>query len=293
MEKQTVRDALGFIEEHLGEPRLLGQTAERAHFSSFHFRRAFGLLCDIPLGEYIRRRRLSRAALDLYRGDKVLDVALKYGYGSSESFSRAFRKFHGVNPAQAKRGAPVKNFAPIDFTTECETKMICEIGELPSKTLVGYKAHFHGAPFGEERLKQEHAFYESTRGKQWLLFGAGGGRAEEYAVLCNITEEGYDYYIAYELDEWSCRAIFDPEITGMDTRGCNFEVLRLERCRAAIFSTAKSVHPVADYSDLRAALMKFLHDYDFEFADLPERVVYHWHLPQKEERYIEICLPIL
>ncbi len=293
MERKDLQNALAYIEASLGEPRLMGQAAEQAHFSSFHFRRMFGILCGVPLGEYIRRRKLSRAALDLKKGEKVLDVALKYGYGTSESFSRAFRKFHGVNPIEAKRGAPVKNFAPIGLTADGESTMSCEIRELPAKTLVGFKTHFHGAPFGEERLRQEHAFYERTRGRQWLLFGAGGGRAEEYAVLSDITDEGYDYEIAYELDEWSQRAVFDRAILGMDTRGCGFEVVRLERCRAAVFSTEKSVHPVADYVALRTALMKFFSDYDFEFAEAPERVVYHWHLPKKEERYIEICLPIV
>ncbi len=292
MEKKDIRTALDYIEGHLEEPLLPEQAAESAHFSSFHFRRMFGLLCGVPFGEYVRRRRLSRAALDLKRGEKVLDTALKYGYQTSESFSRAFLKFHGVNPAQAKRGAPVKNVAPIVLSAEGAAEMSCTIAELPALALVGFKSHFHGAPFGEERLRQEHAFYESTRGKQWLLFGAGGGRAEEYAVVSDVTEEGYDFSIAYELDAWAQKAVFDRAVTGMDTRGCGFEILRLAPCRAAVFATQKSVHPIADHLALRAALMKFSDRYDFEFADLPERVVYHWHLPQREERFIEICLPI-
>ena len=292
METKDIQTAIRYIEEHLEEPLPPAQVAEAAYCSAFHFQRTFGILCGISLGEYIRRRRLSRAALDLMRGEKVLDVALRYGYGTGESFSRAFMKFHGVKPAQAKRGAPVKNFPPIDFA-EGETDLACEIKELPAKTLVGYKVRFHGAPFGEERLLQEHAFYESTRGKQWLLFGASGGKAEEYAVVSDVTEEGYDYYIAYELDEWPGRAVLDPAATGMDTKRCGFEVLRLPQCRAAVFSTPKSVHPIADYSALRTAIMRLLDRYDFEFAQAPERVVYPWHLPQREARYIEICLPIV
>ncbi len=292
MRTNDIQIALAYIEEHLEEPLGAAQIASKVYSSTFHFQRAFGIVCGIPLREYIRRRRLSRAALDLMRGEKVLDVALRYGYSASESFARAFMKFHGVKPAQAQRGAPVKNFAPIDLA-EGKTNLACEIKELPAKTLVGYKARFHGAPFGEERLLQEHAFYESTRGKQWLLFGAGGGRAEEYAVVSDVTEEGYDYHIAYELDEWAERVVFDPAVTGMDTKRCGFEVIRLPQCRAAVFQTPKSVHPIADYAALRAAVMHLLDRYDFEFADAPELVVYHWHLPQKEERFIEICLPIV
>ncbi len=293
MEKKDIQAALGYIEAHLEEPLSPAQAAKEAHFSQFHFSRMFGILCGMPLGEYIRRRRLSRAALDLKRGENALDVALKYGYSSGESFSRAFMKFHGVKPIEAKRGAPVKNFAAIDLTAQGESTMSCEIKELPAKTLVRFKTRFRGVPFGEDRLRQEHAFYESTRGRQWLLFGAGGGRAEEYAVVSDITEEGYDFFIAYELDEWSRRAIFDPATLGMDTRGCGFEVIELAPCRAAVFTTQKSVHPIADFSALRASLVKAADRYDFEFAEAPERVIYHWHLPKKEERYIEICLPIV
>ncbi len=293
MEKKDIQTALDFIEKHLEEPFLRGQAAERAHLNSYHFRRTFGMLCGIPLSEYIRYRRLSRAAFDLQKGEKVLDVAFKYDYSTSESFSRAFMKFHGVKPAEVKHGAPFKNFAPIDLTADRETTMRCEIRELPARKLVGLKARFRGVPFGEERLMQENEFYGSTLGKQWLLSGAGGGKEEEYAVLSNITEKGYDYYIAFDLDEWTQKALSDPTVTGIDTSEYGFETVELPACRAAVFTTEKSMHPIADYAALRASLVKFLGDYDFEFADLPELIVYHWHLPDRESRYIEICLPIV
>ena len=291
MDISAFENALEDIEANLEGSLDYGEIAGRAFCSEYHFRRLFGLMCGMSLGEYLRRRRLSRAALDLKRGEKVLDVALKYGYGTPESFSRAFAKFHGVKPMQAKRGAPVKNFSAVAFGTE-EQNMTCEIVELPAKTLVGFRAHFKGVPFGEARARQEHSLYCATRGKQWLLYGAAGGREEEYAVVTDVTDEGYDFAIAYEADEWSRKALFEPAVMGFDVGRLGFEVFEISACRAAVFRTKESVHPIADYTALRSSLARFLQKYDFEFAEAPEVVIDHWHTPQREKRFIEICLPI-
>lgn len=291
MEITDLQRALDYIEEHLTEPLDFEELSKRAYASRYHFQRLFGILCGVTPGEYVRRRRLSRAALDLQEGEKALDVALKYGYETGESFSRAFLKFHGIPPAQAKKGAPIKNFPRLDPNVGAATPP-CKIAELPAKTLVGFKARFRGAPFGEERARQEHEFYSATRGKQWLLLGAAGGKAEEYAVIANVGEGGYDYSIAYELDELPREMLFDPAVAGIDAERMGFETIRLERRRAALFQTPKSVHPIADYAALRAAVGEMMKSADFELADAPELVVYHWHLPQKEERFLEICLPV-
>lgn len=99
-----LQSAIDYIEDHLTEELDYVEIAKRAYSSSFHFQRVFGILCGYTLGEYIRNRRLTRAAADLLLSDaKVIDVALQYGYDSPESFSRAFARFHGVTPSQAKR----------------------------------------------------------------------------------------------------------------------------------------------------------------------------------------------
>ena len=93
-----LNQALAYIEEHLDGKIELEQAAKLAYCSTYHFQRMFTYLAGIPLSEYIRRRRMTRAALDLQNGAKVLDVALKYGYESPTAFNRAFRGIHGVSP---------------------------------------------------------------------------------------------------------------------------------------------------------------------------------------------------
>ncbi|HSH03254.1 MAG TPA: AraC family transcriptional regulator [Anaerolineae bacterium] len=96
--------ALAYIEEHLAEEIDFSQVAQIALCSEYHFRRMFSSLAGLSLSEYVRRRRLTMAAIDLVNnGEKVIDVALKYGYSSPDAFTRAFCSWHGVNPSEAKK----------------------------------------------------------------------------------------------------------------------------------------------------------------------------------------------
>lgn len=106
-----IQRAIDYIESHLTDEIDFESAAREAYSSSFHFQRVFSILCGITLGDYIRMRRLSLAAFDIANTDeKVIDIALKYGYDSPESFTRAFSRFHGVTPSEAKHGAAVKSF---------------------------------------------------------------------------------------------------------------------------------------------------------------------------------------
>ncbi len=88
---ERLNDALSYIENHLTEETDLEQLGRIACCSSYHFQRMFSYMAGIPLSEYIRRRKMSLAAVDLQgRGMKIIDVAGKYGYSSPTAFNRAF-----------------------------------------------------------------------------------------------------------------------------------------------------------------------------------------------------------
>lgn len=109
-------EALEMLEKSLTVEISLDDIARTACCTTFHFQRMFSYLADMPLSEYIRRRKMTKAAFDLQRGAKVIDVALKYGYRSPTAFTRAFQSIHGITPSQAKaKGAPLKAFPPIRF----------------------------------------------------------------------------------------------------------------------------------------------------------------------------------
>lgn len=109
-----ISKAIDYIEEHITEPTDYARAAKEACSSPFNFQRVFALLCGYTLGDYVRMRRLTLAGEALLSTDaKVIDVALKYGYGSPESFSRAFTRFHGVSPSAVRKGAAIRSFSRI------------------------------------------------------------------------------------------------------------------------------------------------------------------------------------
>ena len=104
-----ISKAIDYVENNLTEDLNFGDIAKQAYFSSFHFQRMFSLLCGISLGDYIRFRRLSVAGEEIARKKtKVIDAALRYGYESPESFTRAFTAFHGVTPREAGKSGKIR-----------------------------------------------------------------------------------------------------------------------------------------------------------------------------------------
>ncbi len=117
-----IQHALDYIEEHITEDMDFQVIASQAYSSSFYFQRVFSILCGMTLGDYIRNRRLSLAGTELASsGTRVIDTAVKYGYDSAESFSRAFTKFHGISPSQAKiPGVQLKSFSKLSVKLTME-----------------------------------------------------------------------------------------------------------------------------------------------------------------------------
>lgn len=113
---EKLNDAVAYIEEHLTEPVDYERLGQIACCSAYHFQRMFAYMAGVPLSEYIRRRRMSLAAVDLQNGEKIIDVAVKYGYQSPTAFNRAFQTVHGIAPsAVRKEGVAVKSFPSVSF----------------------------------------------------------------------------------------------------------------------------------------------------------------------------------
>lgn len=108
-----IQRAIDHIEENITEELDLDEIAKQAMCSPYYFQKIFGILCGITVGEYIRSRRLALAGSELTKPNvKVIDTALKYGYESPESFTRAFTRFHGITPSDAKKsGAKLRSFS--------------------------------------------------------------------------------------------------------------------------------------------------------------------------------------
>ncbi|GMQ62076.1 AraC family transcriptional regulator [Vallitalea maricola] len=114
---ERLNKAINYIEEHIVEEINYEKVAKVACCTTYHFQRMFAYMANVPLSEYIRRRRMSLAAVELQDSEKkIIDVALKYGYTSPTAFNRAFQNIHGVAPSLVKEGGIVlRAYPPISF----------------------------------------------------------------------------------------------------------------------------------------------------------------------------------
>ena len=132
-----------FIEDHLTEEIDIAGLAAGLGTTEYHLRRMFSSLAGMPVSEYIRRRRMAVAAADVLGDGDLLGIAVRYGYGSTEAFNRAFRSVHGVGPGDVRRnGGPLRTQPQLRFrlTVEGNTTMDTSIAERPAFRLVGHSA---------------------------------------------------------------------------------------------------------------------------------------------------------
>ena len=181
--------ALDYIEAHLMEETDTEAIARCAYVSAFHFQRIFSAVCGMPLSEYIRKRRLTLAAEELSLGTvKVIDAAMRYGYDSPDSFSRAFTRFHGVSPSAAKeKGVKLNAFAPmrIRVTLEGGSTMEYKIVEKPAFTVMGAARMMDGLTSYQDIPQFWHEYMSTSDGKVCGDFGVcldSDGRHFEYLI---------------------------------------------------------------------------------------------------------------
>lgn len=293
-----IQNAIDYIEDNLTESIDYDMVAAQSFSSSYHFQRVFSILCGFTIGEYIRNRRMSLAGTELAMSDaRVIDVALKYGYESPDSFAKAFRKFHGILPSQVRNdGSNLKSFSRLVLKISLEggSTMNYRIEEKPEMILTGYKEHFTGAPYGKERKQQEEQLFTTTRGKQWLLRGASRN-IDAHCVITNITDVGYDYHYCHLLDVWERENLYNRAVTGVDfVEDLGLEDIVIPKTTYVVFETKDVKNPICDYFNLLSLRIQILTEWmpemGFQLKNAPELAVYHW-LP-KSERNVQIWLPI-
>ena len=194
--------AVDYLEEHITEKLDMEKAAQMALSSPFHFQRMYHVITGVTVGEYVRRRRLTLAAQDLVAGEKVIDVACKYGYESPEAFSKAFGKMHGLSPTAAREpGARLKAYPKLSFhiSLKGDKDMDYKIVEKEGFRVIGRQKKITMG--NGDNFRQVPAFWEECMkdGTMQMLCGKAGpmgvlGICKDFEQL----KEEFYYMIAVE-----------------------------------------------------------------------------------------------
>lgn len=275
----NLNDGMTYIEKHLTDEISYDELAKLAHCSTYHFQRMFSYMAGVPLSEYIRRRRMSLAAVDLQTTDmKVIDIALKYGYNSPTAFNRAFKTIHQISPSETRNNIVVlSSFPPLEFTLSIKgvEKMNYRIEEKNELRIVG---------ISEALSKNIEENFEVVP-KIWNEFASQGIFAQLIPLMNNklpgvlgisacFTEENWRYYLAVTSDT-PC-----PE---------GLEEYKIPAFTWAVFSGSGAM-PTAIQELEKRIVTEWLPTSGYEYANGPDIEVYL--TPDPADSVFEVWIPV-
>ena len=215
---EAMQQAISYMEDHLLEEINYEDVAKHVHTSSYEFHRAFSFLTGMTANCYIRNRRLSLAGREIVETDaRITDVALKYGYETPESFTKAFTRFHGVAPKTARdESAKLTLFNPlvIKLTVEGGKSMDYRIVQTNEKKFIALVRSFSNEIINDDDNHEVADFWGECNANSllrpiWML--REDGKRDLYGLCTPTTADSdtFDYGIGIIVDEDT--AAFDPE----------------------------------------------------------------------------------
>ncbi len=274
--------AINYIEQRLDGEIDLEKAAMIACCSTYHFQRMFSYIADVPLSEYIRRRRMSKAAIDLQSGhEKIIDIALQYGYDSPTAFNRAFKSIHGIAPSFAKtHGATLKAFPPISFkiTIKGDVEMKYRIEKKEAFKIIGVKKHYSASI--EQCFANVPIFWQETIQNGIIPKLCLLNNKEPYGVIGLSTcmdSRNFDYFIAVTSDK-ACPADMEEYI--------------VPQCTWAVFECVGAM-PDAMQNLQKRIVTEWLPSSGYEYANAPDIEMYFEGEQTSADYKCEAWLPII
>lgn len=273
---ESLNRAVEYIESHLTDDIDMAEAARLAMHNPDGFQRLFSYLAGTTLTEYIRHRRLTLAAQEMQNTDaKIIDVAVKFGYDSADSFSRAFTAQHGITPSKARlKGISLKIYPPISFHIMIKgaKEMDFKIVETEKIELKGLCKQFSGT--ASDRFEQEHIMWVDNFGNVLNKINTAVSRTQY-----GIWDKGVYWIAADEScmvgEGFSDTIVIEPGAYAVfKTRYGGFSGDELPKLRELIFN---SWLPTSGYRQTS--------DYEVE-------VYYLYPKTEKEKRHYEIWVPI-
>lgn len=262
-----LNDAMEYIEKNLDGEIDLKKVAGIASCSSYHFQRMFSYMAGVPLAEYVRRRKMTKAAFDLQKTDqKIIDIAFKYGYDSPTAFNRAFQSVHGVAPSIAKQqGISLKAFQPISFKISIrgEFEMNYRIEEKPAFRIVGVKMESAWSAEKQEGFENVPKFWQEQTQK---------GNIPKICQLMNKQPMGV---LGVSVGDWQNASKFEYYIAVSSDKAAPEGMVEYDvpACTWAIFE-CKGAMPKAIQQLQTRIVTEWLPSSGYEYADAPDIEVY-------------------
>ncbi|MFC7322926.1 AraC family transcriptional regulator [Halobacillus campisalis] len=281
---ESLQKAIDYMEEHLLENISLADIAKQSNISLYHFQRAFTLLTDMSVGEYLRRRRLTLAAHDLSKNNnKVIDIASKYGYETPEAFSKAFRRQHGISPKEARTyEGKLKSYnrLAIQINLKGAEPMQYKIVDKEEFQVTGIKESF--SMMNEENLEGIPKMWRkvNTDGTSDKLFDLNNGAVKGLLGVI-VTESGKE---AKSMDYWIAAAHKgEPED--------DLESLKIPASTWAIFEVHGAM-PDAMQKVWKKIYGEWFPSSGYENASSPSMEVYSEGDAYQSNYYSEIWIPV-
>lgn len=276
-----IGNSIQYMEDHITEDITVESVAKSVGVSSFYFQKGFAMLCGFSVSEYIRNRRLALAGNDLLANDeKIIDIAMKYGYDSPDSFTKAFTRFHGVTPtAVRKDDVLLKSFAPLKIKISLEGGYLMDykIVKKEAFTVIANAKTFpyEGAKEIVPQFWQEH-------------FQSGKG-----AVVCGCYGINIDLEMGQENFEYLIADPYDPQKEipeGFVTKTIPAFEWAVFPCRGAMPDALQDVNTKI-YTEWLSALKEyeFAAGYCVEYYDDPTK---YEKGTRDENYYCEIWIPV-
>ena len=276
-----IGNSIQYMEEHITEDITVEDVAKEVGVSSFYFQKGFAMLCGYTVSEYIRNRRLALAGNDLLVTDeKIIDIAMKYGYDSPDSFTKAFTRFHGVTPTSVRRDEVLlKSFAPLKIKISLEGGYLMDykIVKKEAFTVIANAKTFpyEGAKETIPQFWQEH-------------FQSGKG-----AVVCGWYGINIDLEMGQENFEYLIADPYNPQKEvpeGFVTKTIPAFDWAVFPCKGAMPTALQDVNTKI-YTEWLPALKEyeFAAGYCVEYYDDPTK---YEKGTQDENYYCEIWIPV-
>lgn len=278
---EIIGNSIQYMEDHITENITVEDVAKGVGVSSFYFQKGFAMLCGFSVSEYIRNRRLALAGNDLLVTDeKIIDIAMKYGYDSPDSFTKAFTRFHGVTPTSVRKDVVLlKSFAPLKIKISLEGGYLMDykIVKKEAFTVIANAKTFpyEGAKEIVPQFWQEH-------------FQSGKG-----AVVCGWYGINIDLEMGQENFEYLIADPYNPQKEvpeGFVTRTIPAFDWAVFPCRGAMPNALQDVNTKI-YTEWLPALKEyeFAAGYCVEYYDDPKK---YEKETMDENYYCEIWIPV-